>query len=264
MPATLEPAPSAPARDESDALFEEARRRQRRRWRGIAVALLAAALATALLLEAGGSGPKRPRSAAQPGHPGRRPAPGASRALAVLPGADTGLLIWPAAVKPITILRSAHAERLFYERHPATPNPARVVNLDTGRSVVRPIPGLLRVGSTLLAVGDWLVYNSTKGLAVIKSDLLGTPRIIGHASSRRARSHYFVPGVNDRIWLEDRTLYPEGLTGPSSVATSVQSVSVPNGTRGPQARATEGHIRSRRGHRPWAAALRRHATDLPP
>ena len=67
MPSTLEPPRSVPAQDEADALFEEARRRQRRRRRGIAIVLLGAALATALLLQVGGSGPKPPRSGARPG-----------------------------------------------------------------------------------------------------------------------------------------------------------------------------------------------------
>jgi hypothetical protein len=223
MPATLDPPrPSVPVQDEADALFEEARRRQRRRRRGIAVALVAAALATALLLQAGGSGPRPPHSAARPGHAHSRPVAGASHALAVLPGADANLLIWPAAVKPITISRrSLQAERVFYERHPATTSPARIVNLDTGRSVVRPVPGLLRDEPSLLPVGHWLVYNSTKGVAIIRSDLRGAPRVIGHAD-------WFVPGVNDQIWLV------EGLGGSLSAPVRVQGVSVPSGKRGPK------------------------------
>lgn len=212
MPSTLEPPRSVPAQDESDALFEEARRRQRRRRRGIAVVLLAAALAAVLFLRVGGSGPKLPGSGAQPGHAGSHPAPGSSPALAAIPGADTSLLIWPGVVTPAV----------------ASP-PARIVNLDTGRSVLRPIPGLALVGLYLLVVGQWLVYQSNDGVAAIRSDLRGAPRVIGHADAYR-----IVPGVRDQVWFLDGVLYPVGPRGPSRVAPSVQSVSLPSGRRSPK------------------------------
>ena len=181
-------------------------------------------------------------------------------ALAALPGADTSLLIWPAAVKPIAICALRRGKALG-RTAPCHPNPARIVNLDTGRSVVRPIPGLAQGWIDLLAVGHWLVYNSTEGVAVIRSDLRGAPRIIGHAD---AAGPLFVPGVNDQVWLVDRILYPGRTKGPVERGDERAERVCAEWYARPQARATEGHIRSGRGHRPRAAAVRRHATELSP
>jgi hypothetical protein len=197
-------APSPPPRpDELKALIEEARRRQRRRRRGIASVSLAIAAGIALTvwLTAGSHSHSRPVTHATPAaHPAA-----ASR----ITGADTSLLMWPAGTPVFGDLPGGGSGETV-----------RIADLGTGQSRVARIPHLVGGDSpyTLVPDGPWIVYNSARGIAAIRSDLRGRMRILGHAD-------WFVPGVRGSVWLADRRGSPVRPTGVRrvNVATGAQS-----------------------------------------
>ena len=224
-----------PHPDELEALIEEARRRQRRRRRGIASALLVigAGVGVALWLAIGDLGHSRPVAHTRPpGHPATTPR---------IVGAQTNLLMWPAGKPVFGDLPGG-----------GSGTTARIVELGTGRSRVTRIPQI--VGGdfpyTLVPAGPWIVYNSARGIAAIRSDLHGPMRILGQAA-------WFVPGVRGSIWLADRRASPVRPTG----ASPRQRRDRPTVTA---ARAAQQHRAGHHRHRPRSAADHRRSRALPP
>ena len=181
----LAPSP-APRPDELEALIEEARRRQRRRRRGIAFGLLAIAAGVAIVLWLATSdrGHSRPVTHAA--------APSLPATVRRVAGADTNLLMWPAGKPVFGDLPGG-----------GSGTTVRVANLATGRSHVTRIPQIAGgdFPYTLVSAGPWIVYNSVRGVAAIRSDLHGAMRILGHAD-------WFVPGIRGSVWLADRHAAP--------------------------------------------------------
>jgi hypothetical protein len=192
---------------EVEALIEEARRRRRRRRQRIAGVLVVLGGAVLGIVAgvggAGGSGANR------------RVADGGVGSL--LRGADTTLLMWPAGPPVFGDLPGGG---------PGTT--VDVANLRTGRVLRRRIPGIAGgdFEYAILPVGRWLVYDSDSGVAAVRSDLAGSPRVLGSASG-------FVPSARQgSVWLV-------GQNG-SGTAMNVRSVSVASGSIGPTVRLPNG------------------------
>ena len=159
------------ARTEPEALIKEARRRQRRRWLAVGVAVV--------VVLAGAAGVAGHR----PGRPGPRRHPasqGAARQVAApapIPRSiGTTVLMWPAGFGQCC-------------------GPVATDNLSTGRLAQsqEPAIGVGDYQPLLTQVGRWLVYVGN-GTTAIRDDLSGRPRVLQHAmlpvhgDGRRAKS----------------------------------------------------------------------------
>jgi hypothetical protein len=152
-----------------EALIKEARRRQRRRWLAVGVAV--AAVLAGVAGVAGGVAGHRP------GHPGpqvaaRQAAPGP-----IPRSIGTTLLMWPAGFGQCC-------------------GPVAVDDLSTGRLTQsqQPAIGVGDYQPLLAQVGRWLVYVG-KGTTAIRDDLSGKPRVLGPTP-------FFAPAAAPgRVWL---------------------------------------------------------------
>src|SRR6516225_7169665 len=150
-----------------EAVIRQARRRQRRRWLGAGVALVAVLAAAAAVIMAGGSGsrPRRPVThpvRAAPAHAIRpAPVPGL-----ILGGAATAVVMWPVGYPLFTS---------------AGGPPAYVDDLTTGHLSRRQVPGIVGCDCQpyLIGVSGRLVYVGAGGTTVIPADLAGKPRVLG-------------------------------------------------------------------------------------
>jgi hypothetical protein len=176
-PASRLPDPGTPP----DALIKEARRRQRRRYVAVGVAV-AAVLASAAGVTAGLHGPAS--------HPGP---PAAARDAAPEPGpiprsVNTTVLMWPAGSGQCC-------------------GPVAVDNLSTGRLAQSQEPAI-SVGDyqpLLTQVGRWLVYVGNGTTTAIRDDLSGNPRVLGPTP-------FFAPAAAPgHVWL---FRYRHGSQGP--------------------------------------------------
>jgi hypothetical protein len=157
------------ARTGPEALIKEARRRQRRRWLAVGVAV--AAVLAGVAGVAGGVAGHRP------GHPGpqvaaRQAAPGP-----IPRSIGTTLLMWPAGFGQCC-------------------GPVAVDDLSTGRLTQsqQPAIGVGDYQPLLAQVGRWLVYVG-KGTTAIRDDLSGKPRVLGPTP-------FFAPAAAPgRVWL---------------------------------------------------------------
>ena len=166
-----------------EAVIRQARRRQRRRWLGAGVALVAVLAAAAAVIMAGGSGrrPRRPVThpvRAAPAHAIRpAPVPGL-----ILGGAATTVVMWPVGYPLFT---------------PAGGPPAYVNDLTTGHLSRRQVPGIVGCDCQpyLIGVSRRLVYVGAGGTTVIPADLAGKPRVLG-------TTPFFAPAAAPgHIWL---------------------------------------------------------------
>jgi hypothetical protein len=197
---------------EPELLIREARRRQRRRWLVIGLAV-AAVLAGAAGVVAGiGLGGQPPVSQPRP----RPPAPATGRQ--VLPGpiphsVGTTVLMWPVV-----------AQSEYPSFGPRSWPPAYVDNLATGR-LSRQRKLAFAGGDYrpyLVRTGRWLVYVGGQGAMATGDDLQSRPRVLGSTP-------FFAPAASPgRIWLESI----RGDLGEGGQA-SVWQVSVRTGRRGP-------------------------------
>ncbi len=125
-------------------------------------------------------------------------------------GGKTVLLLWPAGPPEFGDLPGGR--------------PGTTVNVDdlsTGRHAVKRIPGIAPgdFPVPLLSVGRRLVYNSNRGVAAIRDNLTGHPRVLGQAT-------FFAPSATpDQIWLVHAN-------HSSGRPVSIQSASVSVGRRG--------------------------------
>ena len=162
------------ARTEPEALIKEARRRQRRRWLAVGVAV-AAVLAGVAGVAAGVAGHRPgPR-----GHPGSHVAPRQAAPTAPIPRSiGTTLLMWPAGFGQCC-------------------GPVAVDNLSTGRLAQsqQPAIGAGDFQPLLAQVGRWLVYVADGVTTAIRDDLTGRPRVLGPTP-------FFAPAAAPgRVWL---------------------------------------------------------------
>jgi len=166
-----------------EAVIRQARRRQRRRWLGAGVALVAVLAAAAAVIMAGGSGsrPRRPVThpvRAAPAHAIRpAPVPGL-----ILGGAATTVVMWPVGYPLFTS---------------AGGPPAYVDDLTTGHLSRRQVPGIVGCDCQpyLIGVSRRLVYVGAGGTTVIPADLAGKPRVLG-------TTPFFAPAAAPgHIWL---------------------------------------------------------------
>jgi hypothetical protein len=207
-PASWLPDPGTPP----DALIKEARRRQRRRYVAVGVAV-AAVLASAAGVTAGLHGPAS--------HPGP---PTAARHAAPEPGPiarsiDTTVLMWPAGSGQCC-------------------GPVAVDNLSTGRLAQRQEPAISAgdYQPLLTPVGRWLVYVGN-GTTAIRDDLSGKPRVLGPTP-------FFAPSAAPgHVWL---FRYRHGTQGPIQARQVPVNggppgppISLPAGTHLPVIRGTD-------------------------
>jgi hypothetical protein len=151
-----------------EALIKEARRRQRRRWLAVAVAV--AAVLAGVAGVAGGVAGHRPGRPGPQSHPGPPPAP-------IPHSIGTTVLMWPAGSG-------------------ACCGPVAIDNLGTGRLAQSQEPAI-SVGDyqpLLTHVGRWLVYVGD-GATAIRDDLSGNPRVLGPTP-------FFAPSaIPGHVWL---------------------------------------------------------------
>jgi hypothetical protein len=169
------------ARTEPEALIKEARRRQRRRWLAVGVAVV--------VVLAGAAGVAGHR----PGRPGPRRHPasqGAARQVAApapIPRSiGTTVLMWPAGSGQCC-------------------GPVAVDDLSTGRLALsqQPAVGAGDFQPVLAQVGRWLVYAGN-GTTAIRDDLSGRPRVLGSTP-------FFAPAAAPgRVWLFQFRHGPQG------------------------------------------------------
>ena len=197
-----------PAGTDAQALFREARRRQRRRRLviGLAAALvLAGATGVAGDVAARGQPPvSRPHARPPAPAPGQRAVPGP-----IPRNVGTTVLLWPVGAPAFG---------------PGLWPPAYLDNLSTGHLSLRRklafaagdyLPYLVRAGR-------WLVYVGGQGIMAIGDGLTGTPRVL-------SMTPFFAPAAAPgRVWLERI----RGDLGEGGRA-SVWQVSVRTGHRGP-------------------------------
>jgi len=178
----IRPAPDAgavpgPGAD-AEALFREARRRQRKRYLAAglaAAAAIAAALGTVAGLGTGGH-PRRHRPARQAlSNPARRALSGP-----VLGGRAGSVLMWPTASSGFG-------------------NQAYLADLGTGHVSLAPIPHGIDAGGYdpyLIRAGRWLVYEEgSAGTFAVRGDLQSRARVLG-------RTFEFAPSAAPgQVWL---------------------------------------------------------------
>jgi hypothetical protein len=206
------------ARTEPEALIQEARRRQRRRWLAVGVAV-AAVLAGVAGVAAGVAGhpPGRPGPRS---HPRSQVAPRQAAAPAPIPrSVDTTLLMWPAGFGQCC-------------------GPVAVDNLSTGRLAQsqEPAIGAGDYQPLLTQAGRWLVYVGN-GTTAIRDDLSGKPRVLGPTP-------FFAPAAAPgRVWLFQ---IQHGMQGPIRAWTVALSggppsrpVTLPAGAYLPAVRGTD-------------------------
>jgi hypothetical protein len=162
-----------------EALIKEARRRQRRRYIAMGVAVIAVVAGTAAAL-AGMGGP----GGRHPGRPGTHSQKSPATAGHTIPlpaqiprSVDTTLLVWPAGFGPCcgaVAIDNLSTRRLAQRKNP-----------DIGVGDYQPL---------LTHVGHWLVYMSN-GTVAIRDDLSGTPRLLG-------TTPFFAPSATPgHVWL---------------------------------------------------------------
>ncbi len=206
-------APADVAAEPAD-LIREARRRQRRRW------LLLGLAVTVVLAGAGGIG----FAVASPGHqhrPAHRPRPARAapaRRPPTFPGSipgsvGTSVLMWPVGSPAFG---------------PDFGPPAYLDDLTSGTlSLVTNKPAF-EAGDYqpyLIQVGRWLVFAGSAGTMAIADNLQGRQRVLD------GRTEFFAPSATPgQAWLEQFS-GAAPLQGQGTV--SVWQVSVPGGTRGP-------------------------------
>ena len=194
----------APGRD-AEALIKEARRRQRRRYLAIGLAVVAA-VAGGLL---GGAGHSRQQKALRPRVSAVRPARSVKAppsAPLILAGTDTAVLLWPVGYPAFSAGGGP---------------PAYLDNLTTGKLAVtgRPAISAGDFQPLLITVGRYLVYVGD-GTMVIRGDLRGRPRML-------AKTPFFLPSaVPGHVWLG-------GLQRPSAARHVARLASVTGGPLGP-------------------------------
>jgi hypothetical protein len=190
-----------PAGTDADLVIREARRRQRRR-RLIVGLVLMALLAGAIGVAAGLTSRGRPPLS----HPQPRSSAPAFRQQVLPPpiprSVGTTVLLWPVV---------AHGEYPTFGPHQWPP--AYVDDLATRRLSRR--HKLAFAGGDfrpyLVRVGHWLVYVGGGGAMVIRDNLTGRPRVLGHTpffAPAASPSHiwlerihgYLVPGERARVW----------------------------------------------------------------
>jgi hypothetical protein len=164
------------ARTEPEALIREARRRQRRRWLmiGLAVAAMLAGVAGVAAGVAGHpSGRHGPRS-----HPTSR----AEVASPISRSIGTTLLMWPAAQPTFG---------------PAGGPGVYVDDLGTGRLTQsqQPAIGAGDFQPLLAQTGRWLVYQGDGAVDTIRDDLTGRPRVLGPTP------FFALAAAPGRVWL---------------------------------------------------------------
>jgi hypothetical protein len=207
------------ARTEPEALIKEARRRQRRRWLAVGVAV-AAVLAGVAGVAAGVAG-HRPGRPGLRGHPGSQVAARQAAAPAPMPRSiGTTLVMWPAGFGPCC-------------------GPVAVDNLSTGRLAQsqQPAIGAGDFQPLLAQVGRWLVYVGDGVATAIADDLTGRPRVLGPTP-------FFAPAaVPGRVWLFQ---FQHGMQGPIRAWTVAPSggrpsrpVTLPAGAYLPAVRGTD-------------------------
>ena len=162
------------ARTEPEALIKEARRRQRRRWLAVGVAV-AVVLAGVAGVAAGVAGhPAGPRS-----HPGSQVAARQAAGPGPIPRSiGTTLVMWPAGFGQCC-------------------GPVAVDNLSTGRLTQsqQPAIGVGDYQPLLTHAGRWLVYVADGVATAIADDLTGRPRVLGPTP-------FFAPAAAPgRVWL---------------------------------------------------------------
>jgi hypothetical protein len=164
-----------------EAVIREARRRQRRRYlvAGGALVMMLALAAAVITAVSPSAHPRRPASS-----PGRTAPAHAIRQLPglSLPGAATTVVMWPVGRPVFTT---------------AGGPPAYVADLTTGHLSRRRVPGIAGCDCQpyLVGAGKRLVYVSADGTAVIPTDLVGKPRVLG-------TTPFFAPAAAPgHIWL---------------------------------------------------------------
>jgi hypothetical protein len=196
-----------------EALIKEARRRQRRRWLAVGVAV-AAVLAGAAGVAAGVAGVA--------GHPPGRPGPRSHPASpAPIPRSiGTTLVMWPAGSGQCC-------------------GPVAVDNLGTGRLAQsrQPAIGAGDFQPLLAQAGRWLVYAGDGVATAIADDLTGRPRVLGPTPFFASAA---APG---RVWLFQ---VHHGMQGPIRAWTVAlsgglpsQPVTLPAGAYLPAVRGTD-------------------------
>jgi len=204
------------ARTEPEALIKEARRRQRRRWLAVGVAV-AVVLAGVAGVAAGVAGhPPGPR-----GHPGSQVAARQAAGPGPIPRSiGTTLVMWPAGFGQCC-------------------GPVAVDNLSTGRLTQsqQPAIGVGDFQPLLAQVGRWLVYVGDGVATAIADDLTGRPRVLGPTP-------FFAPAAAPgRVWLFQ---VQHGMQGPIRAWTVPLSggppsrpVTLPAGAYLPAVRGTD-------------------------
>jgi len=202
-----------------EALIKEARRRQRRRWLAVGVAV-AVVLAGVAGVAAGVAG-HRPGRPGPRGHPGSQVAVRQAAEPAPIPRSiGTTLLMWPAGLGQCC-------------------GPVAVDNLSTGRLVQsqRPAIGAGDFQPLLVPVGRWLVYVGDGVATAIADDLTGRPRVLGPTP-------FFVPAAAPgRVWLFQLQQETQGPIRAWTMALSggppSRSVTLPAGAYLPAVRGTD-------------------------
>jgi hypothetical protein len=207
------------ARTEPEALIKEARRRQRRRWLAVGVAVVVV-LAGVAGVAAGVAG-HRPGRPGPRGHPGSQAAVRQAASPAAIPRSiGTTLLMWPAGFGRCC-------------------GPVALDNLSTGRLAQSQQPAIA-VGDfqpLLAQVGRWLVYVGDGVATAIADDLTGRPRVLGPTP-------FFAPAAAPgRVWLFQSQ---HGMQGPVRAWTAAlsggppsQPVTLPAGAYLPAVRGTD-------------------------
>jgi hypothetical protein len=206
------------ARTEPEALIREARRRQRRRWLAVGVAV-AVVLAGVAGLAAGVAG-HRPGRPGPRGHPGSQGAARQAATPAPIPHSiGTTLLMWPAGSGQCC-------------------GPVAVDDLGTGRLAQsrQPAIGAGDFQPLLAHMGRWLVYVGDGVATAIADDLTGRPRVLGPTP-------FFAPAAAPgRVWLFQAR---HGTQGPIRAWTMAlsggppsQPVALPAGAYLPAVRGT--------------------------
>ena len=198
-----------------EALIREARRRQRRRWLAVGVAV-AAVLAGAAGVAAGTAGHRPGR----PGPRGHARSQQAARPAPIPRSIGTTLLMWPAGFGQCC-------------------GPVAVDNLSTGRLAQsqQPAIGVGDFQPLLAHVGRWLVYVDDGVTTAIADDLTGRPHVLGPTP-------FFAPAAAPgRVWLFQ---FRHGTQGPVRAWTVApsggppsQPVTFPAGSYLPAVRGTD-------------------------